>query len=67
MGVCRFVKSMMHAMRRMQRSGLLWLVASTALFLVGASGFSGVGMKEAAALGVAGAIAAVAVIVAFLT
>ena len=66
MGVGWFVKSVIQAVRRMQQSGLLWLVASVALFLVGASSFSGAGMKEAAAPGVAGAIAAVAVIVAFL-
>ena len=48
-----------------RRSGLLWLVASAALFLAGASSFSGAGMKQAASLGVAGAIAAIAVIVAF--
>ena len=60
------MKSVIQAVRRMRQSGLLWLVASVALFLVGASSFSGAGMKEAAALGVAGAIAAVAVIVAFL-
>jgi hypothetical protein len=49
----------------MRQSGLLWLVASAALFLLGASGFSGAGLKDVAALGVAGAIAAVAVIVTF--
>ncbi|MEO8713921.1 MAG: hypothetical protein ABI369_02805 [Acetobacteraceae bacterium] len=55
----------MQALHRMRWSGLLWLVASAALFLLGASSFGGAGMKEVAALGVAGAIAAIAMIVAF--
>lgn len=59
------VKAVVQAIRRMRSSGLLWLVASAALFLLGASSFNGIGMKEAAAVGVFCAIAAVAVIIAF--
>jgi hypothetical protein len=49
----------------MRSSGLLWLVASAVLFLLGASSFNGIGMKEAAGVGVFCAIAAVAVIIAY--
>ena len=56
------MKSVVQALRRMRHSGLLWLVASAALFLLGASSFSGAGMHQAAALGLAGAIAAIAVV-----
>lgn len=60
------MKAVMQMIRRMRSSGLFWLMASAVLFLLGASSFSGIGMKEAAAVGVFCAITAVAVIIAFL-
>lgn len=59
------MKSVVQAIRRMRSSGLLWLMASAVLFLMGAASFEGAGLREVAAVGVAGAIGAVAVIVAF--
>ncbi len=59
------MKSVVQAIWRMRSSGLLWLMASAVLFLVGAASFNGAGWREMASVGVAGAIAAVAVIVAF--
>jgi hypothetical protein len=44
----------------------VWLILSAALFLVGAAAFSGHGAKEMAEFGVFGAVAAIALIVAFL-
>ena len=64
-GGWRAVKAVVQMIRRMRSSGLLWLTASAVLFLLGASTFSGIGMKEAAAVGVFSAIAAVAMIIAF--
>jgi len=54
-------------LRRERRpSPFVWLVLSAALFLVGAAAFSGHGAKEMAEFGVFGAVAAIALIVAFL-
>jgi hypothetical protein len=53
------------AIRRIRSSGLLWFIASAVLFLVGAASFNGAGSREIAAIGVAGAIGAVAVIITF--
>jgi len=47
-------------------SPFVWLILSAALFLVGAAAFSGHGAKEMAEFGVFGAVAAIALIVAFL-
>lgn len=47
-------------------SPFVWLILSAALFLVGAAAFSGHGAKELAEFGVFGAVAAIALIVAFL-
>lgn len=47
-------------------SPFVWLILSAALFLVGAAAFSGHGAKEMAEFGVLGAVAAIALIVAFL-
>jgi len=53
--------------RRVKRpSPFVWLILSAALFLVGAAAFSGHGAKEMAEFGVFGAVAAIALIVAFL-
>lgn len=48
------------------RSPFVWLILSAALFLVGAAAYSGHGAKELAEFGVFGAVAAIALIVAFL-
>jgi hypothetical protein len=53
------------ACRPIRSSGVAWLVASAVLFLVGAAAFSGEDMRTIAAVGVGGAVAAVAIIVAF--
>ena len=47
-------------------SPFLWLILSAGLFLLGAASFSGHGAKELAQFGVLGAVAAIALIVAFL-
>jgi hypothetical protein len=47
-------------------SPFVWLILSAALFLVGAATFSGHGAKQLAEFGVLGAVAAIALIVAFL-
>ena len=59
------MRGVVQAIQRMRESGLLWLLAAAILFLVGASRFSGAGMRELAEVGVGGAIAAIAVIIAF--
>ncbi len=59
------MKSVVQAIRRLRSSGLLWFIASAVLFLAGAASFNGAGLREIAAVGVAGAIGAVAVMVAF--
>ena len=47
-------------------SPFVWLILSAALFLVGAAAFSGHGAEEMAEFGVFGAVAAIALIAAFL-
>ena len=59
------MNGVVQAIQRIRESGLLWLLVSAVLFLVGASRFNGAGMKEMGEIGVGGAIAAVAVIIAF--
>jgi hypothetical protein len=49
----------------MRQCGLLWLAASALLFLLGASALDGAGARQLAAIGVAGAIAVLAVLAAF--
>lgn len=61
------MKSVVAAVRRMRGSGLLWLLASAVLFLLGAMSFNGAGMRNVAELGVGGAVAAIALVVAFLS
>lgn len=58
------MKSVIRAIRRMRKSGMLWLLAAAVLFLVGAARFDGVGMTEIAEVGVGAAIAAIAIVVA---
>ena len=53
-------------MKLKRPSAFIWLILSAGLFLVGAASFSGHGAKELAEFGVFGAVAAIAVIVAFL-
>jgi hypothetical protein len=60
---------MTRAKRRLRLKPLspfLWLILSAGLFLLGAASFSGHGAKELAQFGVLGAVAAIALIVAFL-
>ena len=59
------MKSVVQALLRMRLSGLLWLIASAVLFLLGSASFNGAGVKQLADLGVGCAIAAIAVIIAF--
>ena len=59
------VKTFIEAIRRRRSAGPLLLLASAALFLVGAVSFNGAGKAELAKLGVGCAVAAVAVIIAF--
>lgn len=47
-------------------SPFIWLIMSAALFLVGAATFNGHGARQLAEFGVFGAVAAIALIVAFL-
>jgi hypothetical protein len=56
--------SVVQTIHRMRSSGLPWLIASAVLFLPAAASFDGAGSHALAALGVAGAIGAVAVIIA---
>jgi hypothetical protein len=60
----RALAKLLHRCKR--PSPFIWLILSAALFLVGAASFSGHGAKELAEFGVYGAVAAIAVIVAFL-
>jgi hypothetical protein len=53
-------------MKLKRPSPFVWLILSAGLFLVGAASFSGHGAKELAQFGVLGAVAAIALIVAFL-
>ena len=59
------MKTFSEAIRRRRSVGPLLLLASAALFLVGAASFNGTGQAELAKLGVGSAVAAVAVIIAF--
>jgi hypothetical protein len=61
------VRSLFGHLRRLRRpSPFLWLILSAALFLLGAASFSSHGARELAQFGVFGAVAAIALIVAFL-
>ena len=60
------MNGVVQAIHRMHEAGLLWLIAAAVLFLVGASRFNGAGMKVLAEIGVGGAIAAIAMTIAFL-
>jgi hypothetical protein len=53
-------------MKLKRPSPFVWLILSAGLFLVGAASFSGHGANELAQFGVLGAVAAIALIVAFL-
>jgi hypothetical protein len=53
-------------MKLKRPSPFVWLILSAGLFLVGAASFSGHGAKELSQFGVLGAVAATALIVAFL-
>ena len=56
----------MRSLVRSRCAGHLWLLASALLFVLGASVLDGEGSRQLASIGVGAAIAAVAVIVAFL-
>ncbi len=59
------MKPIRDILQRLRGSGVLLLLVSAALFVLGATIFEGNDMHNAATLGVGAAIAAIAVVIAF--